>query len=274
MKKLLLGSIGFASLIASGAWAADLPMKAPPIGRMEADPWTGFYLGANVGYGVAQTRETSANAILTGALAGFTDTTATRNTMSGVIGGGQIGWNWRLAPSWIWGFETDFQGADQRSTVTGTSFSSPAAGLINTTTTTGQDKIDWFGTVRGRAGYVWGNTLWYGTGGLAYGHISVNQAASRLPGFAGVPGGSSLSGAGSVTQTRTGWTVGAGTETKLWGGWTAKLEYLYVDLGSVNNAFTIFNPATGTAASNFSSRASFRDNIVRVGLNYKLGGGY
>jgi outer membrane immunogenic protein len=81
----------------------------------------------------------------------------------------------------------------------------------------------------------------------------------------------------SLSTNRTGWTVGGGMETKLLGGWSAKLEYLYVDLGNINNAYGIalnpaffINPATAGTAGAFHT-AHLTDNIVRVGLNYQFG---
>ena len=82
----------------------------------------------------------------------------------------------------------------------------------------------------------------------------------------------------SFRQNKTGWTVGGGVETSLpWLGnasrWSAKLEYLYVDLGNVDNTFTA--PVTGSgsaAAFSYTSNTHFQDHIVRVGVNYRFGG--
>jgi outer membrane immunogenic protein len=131
-------------------------------------------------------------------------------------------------------------------------------------------KLDWFGTVRGRVGYLpTDRVLLYATGGLAYGHLG-----SDAPGL-GLGWGS----------TRAGWTVGAGAEAAIDRNWSVKLEYLYMDLGNVGGANASatgvtnapntptpgFNTVTTTAlTSAFSTR--FTDNIVRVGLNYRFGG--
>jgi outer membrane immunogenic protein len=93
----------------------------------------------------------------------------------------------------------------------------------------------------------------YATGGLAYGGVNTSETI----------GGTAF----SATDTRVGYTVGAGIEGALGGNWTAKLEYLYVDLGRVSGSFT---PAGGVITSAYSSRIT--DNVLRVGVNYKFGG--
>ena len=123
-------------------------------------------------------------------------------------------------------------------------------------------KIDWFGTVRGRIGYLADpKLLLYVTGGLAYGDVE----SSAVIGNAGTA-------FSSVSNTHVGYTVGAGIEGVIGGNWTARLEYLYVDLGTVNGSFltTIGGLGGGVLSSNYSSRIT--DNILRVGVNYKFGG--
>jgi outer membrane immunogenic protein len=116
-------------------------------------------------------------------------------------------------------------------------------------------KIDRFGTVRGRAGVlVLSKLLLYVIGGLAYGEVGSNETIGAFPGL-GTP------------NTNVGWTAGAGIEGVIGGNWTAKLEYLYVDLGTVSGSLT---PVAGGATSSYSSRIT--DNVLRVGLNYKFGG--
>ena len=106
----------------------------------------------------------------------------------------------------------------------------------------------WLGTVRGRAGYTFDRIMPYVTGGLAVGDIKASTP--------GLPGGSS---------TNAGWTVGGGVEVALPGNWTAKAEYLHVDLGR----FDCGTNCGGTPTDNVSSRA----NIFRAGVNYKFGWG-
>jgi outer membrane immunogenic protein len=118
-----------------------------------------------------------------------------------------------------------------------------------------QQKEPWFGTLRGRLGATTGPALFYVTGGLAYGNVVTNVSQN--------PGALSAVTA-SANQIKAGWTVGGGIEAALIGNWSAKVEYLYVDLGSQNLTFLDIVPRTTTLATNF------RDNVHRAGVNYKL----
>jgi len=123
-------------------------------------------------------------------------------------------------------------------------------------------KIDWFGTVRGRLGILaTPQVLLYATGGLAYGEVD----SSAVIGAAGTA-------FSTVSNTHVGWTVGAGIEGMIGPNWTARLEYLYIDLGTANGSFatTIGALGGGSVVENFSSHVT--DNILRVGINYKFGG--
>jgi outer membrane immunogenic protein len=122
------------------------------------------------------------------------------------------------------------------------------------------------------------------TGGLAWGTVQNNLAVTNPSG--GVVDGLApasilpaiFGGGGSFSHTQTGWTIGGGVESRIWGAWSLKLEYLYVDLGSmtdsfglvVNPRFIATNPASLSGlAAGVTSSTHFTDNIVRVGLNYK-----
>jgi iron complex outermembrane recepter protein len=123
-------------------------------------------------------------------------------------------------------------------------------------------KLEWFATLRGRLGAtVTPGALAYVTGGLAVGEI---MTAGTVFGFDG--DGNPVNTIVSSHNTKAGWTVGGGIEGRLAGNWTAKLEYLYLDLGTVS---TVPTPAANaTVATAFNSRVT--DNIVRAGLNYKF----
>lgn len=245
-----------AALIALGAVspavAADMSpapfYKAPAM--LPSYNWTGLYIGANIGGSFG-------NADTSVAFAGAGVATPSFN-MDGVVGGGQIGYNLQTG-SWIWGIEADFQGTSQSGSgaASQTGILNINAALIPVTGNLAySEKLPWFGTVRGRLGFTPADRWFlYATGGLAYGEVDTNSTLTVGPTSAGT----------SFSNTKTGWTVGAGVEAALWGKWTGKLEYLYVDLGSVNNSFTglsIFTPVT------ISSHVT--DNIVRVGLNYRF----
>jgi outer membrane immunogenic protein len=139
---------------------------------------------------------------------------------SGFVGGVQAGYNWLNGP-WVFGIEGDFQGNGASDTFAPWKFSNP-----------------WFGTVRGRAGYAINNVLLYGTAGLAFGELT-GQTFGSL----------------SESHTNAGWTVGLGAEVGLAQNWSAKVEYLYVDLNDSN--FTI------TGAQN-----GYHFGLLRAGVNY------
>jgi len=227
MKKLLLCACAFTSL-AGGALAADLParmpVKAPDYVPMFT--WTGFYLGGNIGVGWTNGNATTTVAGIPGTISG---------SGSGVLGGGQIGYNWQTN-SIVFGVETDIQASGGSGT---------ANGVNGALTSTATGKTPWFGTIRGRLGYAPGRWMVYVTGGGVYGHSNVNGTTNI-----GVPF--------SASSDFWAWTVGAGVETALWDRWTGKLEYLYV--GTPDRVPV---PA-GVAVTGGRANTS----ILRVGLNY------
>jgi outer membrane immunogenic protein len=220
----------------------DVPAYVPP------NTWAGFYVGVNGGYGWSN----SGNSIgYSDGGAGFVGADhSARAQPQGGFGGGQIGYNFQSG-SFVYGVETDFQGGDISDRITGTT-----SGLNSYNT---RESIDWFGTVRGRVGYSFGNTLFYGTGGFAYG--DVRQRASLTNGVDSV----TLSN----SNTQTGYVVGGGVEYKINPAWSLKAEYQYIDLGTAKlNGLETTGAAAGTTNldTNFST--------VRLGLNYRFGGGY
>jgi outer membrane immunogenic protein len=159
------------------------------------------------------------------------DRTGTFDLSGGVIGG-TVGFNWQTGQL-VLGIEGD---ADW-SGVSGTTSTLCPVGCTT--------RNDWLGTVRGRVGYAFDRFLPYVTGGLAAGDIR-----ATTPGFAG------------ATQTNLGWTIGAGMEVVIAGNWSAKAEYLHVDLGSFNCGL-----ACGLVTPD---NVSFRANLARGGVNYKF----
>ena len=118
-------------------------------------------------------------------------------------------------------------------------------------------KIKWFGTARGRLGYATGPALFYLTGGLAYGNVKTTLTE--------LAGGTITSA--SVSDSNIGWTVGGGAEAALWGNWTAKTEYLYMDLGSTTS-LNVSNTIAGAGALNRLLTSDVRAHIFRGGVNY------
>lgn len=138
---------------------------------------------------------------------------------SGFAGGVQAGYNFQTGP-WVFGIEGDIQASGAEQTFAPWKFSNP-----------------WFGTVRGRAGYALNNVLFYGTGGLAFGELRATTFGL------------------TESNTNAGWTLGVGAEMGFAPNWSAKVEYLYVDLANSN--FVV------TGASN-----GYRFGLIRAGVNY------
>lgn len=256
-KQLLLGTAIGALMVIDPALAADLPVKAPvkaPV--VAAYNWTGCYFGGNVGYSWGRTQG-DVNVPNLDTIFSLTDLFPFSLHPKGVIGGGQIGCNWQNNV-WVLGLETDFQGSAEKDT---TNFSSFAFGEgFNQSI---EAKIEWFGTARGRVGYLITPTLMlYGTGGLAYGKTTFTDNVVQNLFGGGITSATSLSG----SKTRVGWTLGGGAEGALfnWNDWTWKVEYLYVNLGSQGGSG--IDPIIGP----YTWNAKFTDNVLRVGLNYRI----
>ena len=187
--KLISGLAGAAfGFAASGfAFAADMPVKAPPPPAPVFN-WTGFYVGGNVGYGWGSANSDvnyfdafdvpSATNCVEDIFALCINGSDTVH-MNGVIGGVQAGYNWQNG-NYLLGAEADFQGSGQSGT---NNFNIPFNnGNPSNASISLKDRMPWFGTVRGRVGYVANQWLLYATGGVAYGRIEGNSSATA-PGF-------------------------------------------------------------------------------------------
>jgi outer membrane immunogenic protein len=227
--------------------------------------YTGFYAGLNGGGGFENTINNGVTSCSSVFFVWCSLVPGQLNTRpSGFIGGGQIGYNWQSG-LYVWGVETDFQGADIRGSATVTNYST--AFPADSVTAAGSQKIDWFGTFRGRLG--WTPTpplLIYATGGLAYGQVKTNVS------FAGA--GTGVFGASAVakTDTRAGWTVGGGAEWMFAPQWSIKAEYLYYDLGtdSVDQTLNLYFGGPLLGSVGIHSAAHYHGNIVRGGVNFKF----
>ncbi len=229
------------TLMATPVLAAELPVKAPPAPPPPECIWCGFYIGANVG-GSWGNAHSSFDA--PGFPAFFTDSTRP----DGVIGGGQLGYNWQTN-NWVFGIETDIQASGQRDSLTLAAVATPLGGISLTQT----DKETWFGTTRGRLGFTPANNwLLYGTGGAAYGNV--NSAFTLATPFG--------TATASDSATRFGWTAGGGVEYMFLPRWSFKVEYLYMDLGTANLSQPL----------GITQHIRFHDNIARIGIDYHFGG--
>jgi len=201
MKSKIIAGLGLAAMLATPAAAADLAYKAPAAYAVApVFTWTGFYLGANAGYGWGE-------ADYSGDIDGF-------------LGGIQAGYNYQLSGPFVIGVEADIQYSNIESSVF---------------------TLDYFGTVRARAGFAVDQFLLFGTAGFAYGRGSYEVAGL------------------TNDKTNMGWTVGAGAEYAIDLNWSVKAEYLYVDLGQETYA-TVGGPID----------VGLTSNILRAGVNYRF----
>lgn len=273
IKKLGLAAIVAAVAASGSALAADLApnYKAPVKAFAPVQTWDGFYVGGNVGYDWSQgstgisavSNDPTLVAPLAALIAAGSLPAALSPSAKGVIGGAQFGYNWQVAPQWLVGLETDFQGSDVKGSVT----QGRVPVGFDPTSTTVTKGLDWFGTVRGRVGVlVTPQWLLYGTGGFAYGQTKTSFSTTDLTGCLA---GATLCANGASSSTRTGWTAGAGAEVMFAPNWSFKAEYLYVDLGrrTLNVAASTFPTIVYTTST------PFREQIARVGVNYHFSTG-
>ncbi|WP_420962479.1 outer membrane protein [Brucella sp. IR073] len=240
MKAVLLASV--AALFATSAMAADAIVSepTPPAAAVDTFSWTGGYIGLNAGYAGGKFKHP---VTLTDELLGETLLSDSIDfDADGFVGGVQAGYNYQLGNGIVLGAEADFQG----STLKG-----DESELLGTTLK-GETKVEWFGTVRARLGYTpVERLLVYATGGLAYGKIksSLSDGTDSI----------------SDSETKTGWTVGAGAEYALDNHWTVKGEYLYTDLGK--RTLVDFTTAD---LYNLNVKNDVTFHTIRVGVNYKF----
>jgi outer membrane immunogenic protein len=226
-------------LLASGSsavWAADFPLPVseprPPAIYDANGPytnWAGIYLGLNGGYGLGSSQWTIGGA-----------GTDVFNT-SGPLFGGTVGFNYPVSAV-LFGVEGDLDWSGLSGSVGNCAFNS--AGAVASC----QTKSNLLGTARARVGYALDRTLIYVTGGAAFAPVQ-----------AGLNPSSSFD-----TATKFGWAAGAGVEFAVYGNWSAKAEYLYIDLASASCS-TVANCGTATGSS-----VAFTENVVRGGLNYRF----
>jgi len=213
---------------ASTAHAADMPLKAPGL-RWVYD-WTGFYVGGHFGYGG-------------GSLGPGTNPLPEQgvlfpHSVTGLIGGYQIGYNRELANRVVLGIEAD---STFTSPLDHSAFGRMPPVPFNST-------IDYVGTVRGRVGYAFDRIMPYVTGGFAWGHarVDINDGSGA-----------------TIGHSQFGWTAGAGVEFAVSGDWSAKLEYEYVDLARQGYDLSGFL-LPGVAIDP-------RIHLLKFGLNYHFG---
>jgi outer membrane immunogenic protein len=227
MKQLLLAGVGLAAVAMSSALAADVPRSRslPPPRAPAFVPfftWNGFYVGVNAGYGFGNSTWTD----------NVTQVSTGNFKVSGALVGGTAGYNVQFG-AYVFGLEGDVGWSGIKGSTT--------ANCIGTCETSNR----WLGTARGRIGYAFDRFLPYLTAGAAFGDIK-----------------GSVLGIGRFDETRVGWTGGGGLEYAFIDNWSAKVEYLYVDLGTAT--------CNATCSGGNPFDITFKTNILRGGVNYKF----
>ena len=251
MKKLLLGTA--MSLVAvAGAVAADLPPAPAPVPFYSKAPppmwtWTGFYIGANGGYGWSPANTVSlTNPPLT------VNGVVGPGSATGGFGGGQVGYNWQIG-AFVLGAEADVQGASIKGS-SGNLVIDPAGDVALS-----NQNLNFFYTVRGRAGLAFDRALVYFTGGFAGGTVNDTILVTNPA----VPGTSAT----LVDSTsRSGYVLGGGLEYAFDRHWSLKGEYQYLNLGSGILSGPVL-PGPGTITST-SVKDTFQ--TVRGGINFRF----
>ncbi len=200
-RTVFAAALALLALTSSAAYAADIQ---PYANQTRGYSWQGPYAGANLGYQSGSVSNSPADP-------------------SGVVGGVQAGYN-RQHGQFVFGAETDLQVSDADDRFAPWKFSNP-----------------WFGTLRGRAGFAMNSVLFYGTAGLAYGTLRLENTLTGV----------------SESRANAGWAAGAGLEVALMGNWTARAEYLYVDLS--DRTYVLTNTSHGIGSS-----------MLRLGVNYRF----
>jgi outer membrane immunogenic protein len=262
MKRIVLAA-AFVALGSASALAADLGAhtygKAPAMATA-ATNWSGLYIGGNVGYGWGN--NSTDFSFLPTPDEFEVNNASLRARSSGVIGGAQLGYNWQIG-SLVTGVEADIQGSGIKGSARGTPIFADRGIPDPNGVLSSEQKLAWFGTVRGRLGVtVTPDLMLYGTGGLAYGRAdaSANWFQSN--------GGVQNQAPASVSRTQIGWTAGAGAEWMFARNWSAKLEYLYIDLGSASAIRDVTRNQVLVPPFAVGYTWHARENIARVGLNY------
>ena len=263
MKSKIAFAMAAIALMTGTSFAADVAVTdlhvSRPIPVVRRADWTGLYFGINAGFSWAQA---TTNTVIEPAATGFIPVvppaaiTATSSAqLSGGVAGGQIGFNWQTG--WlVIGIEADGQWSGQESSVT-------AVCVTVCTSLTGNVKLRSFWSGRFRAGYAFDRILAYGTFG--------GVVANALHDWTATISGATASFL-PLSNSRAGLAAGVGVEGMFWGNWSARLEYLYLDIDNLvatGFAPNAFGTPYGNGAVTVTSR--FRDHILRAGINYRFG---
>ena len=237
-------------IVAAPAYAADPPSRAPaPSPVFTPAPvfsWTGFYVGADLGYAWESLNTTF----------GPWGNVGSNVAPSGIIGGGYLGYNFQVSPMFVLGLEGDVEGASVRQSRNTLALATLGVGAVGGTFAPFGNNVsltnNFRASVRARAGVAFNQALWYVTGGVAFANYNATM---------------SWGNAWSETWStgRTGWTLGTGLEYAFTPNWIGRVEYRFSQFGN----FSHFSPLAGYTISQ-----RINDSAIRVGIAYKFGGGY
>ncbi|HXW31294.1 MAG TPA: outer membrane beta-barrel protein [Xanthobacteraceae bacterium] len=275
-----------AALLAGPAFAADMPLKAPPPPAVFS--WDGCYVGGNMGWvgdrpsttlSPTGTYLTPAGALAppnangTGALAGdlASVTDSLRTTGSGFAGGGQVGCNKQVG-QWVFGIEGDIDGTSLRDTLSASFAPVTSANpffTVSSHTDTVTAQVDWYSTFRTRFGYAADRWIFYVTGGFAVG--DVNSSTNVTFGSNGTsPVYANAVHLGSSAAFAVGGTAGAGVEYAFTDHWSAKVEYLFIVLARPSYNSPLTAPAGVAPGYAWNTVLSEQIQTVRFGVNYRF----
>jgi outer membrane immunogenic protein len=242
MKKFLLSTVGLIALgMAAPASAADMAVKAPPAPPPPAlYNWTGFYIGANGGWGETHNCWDFVTVLGTSISDGC-------RTRSGGLAGGQLGYRWQVN-QWVFGVEGQGDWAD---------LSNTRVSLVDPAFST-RVRTDGIGLLTGQVGYAWNQALLYVKGG---GAVTGNRF-DILSSF----NGNSLA---ATETTRWGGAVGVGFEYGFSPGWSVGVEYDHLFMGHNNNTFSVVNPIVAGALNRIDEDV----DMVTARFNYRFNWG-
>jgi outer membrane immunogenic protein len=221
-------------VVASAAGAADLSLKAPGPAPVTWS-WTGFYIGGHVGagWGTIETETVGGGFVFS------------QGTVNGFVGGGQVGYNWQAGPV-VLGVEAD---------ASATSIKGTTPCIVGVFVC--KRNVDWMATFTGRIGFTADRALIYVKGGGAWADFKYNTSVAGI-------------GVATADQGQWGALVGAGVEYAFAPGWSAKIEYDYIDFGQHTVPFTLVGVGAGGVVN---VNATQNLHTVKFGVNYRFGSG-
>jgi outer membrane immunogenic protein len=258
-----VGGAGFvlAGSAAMPASAAEIS-PAPVYKTAAVHNWTGVYIGVHQGYALSGGQPVQVSSLPSPVATGQADFDV-RFDSKGFLGGGQAGYNWQVSPTWVVGVEADLsyssvKGKARFTEITSFGVPAPPGSFQDVS-----EKLNWLGTLRARTGFLANDrTLLFVTAGLALGSV-------KYSGFQDL-GDPMFQYAGAVTKTKLGWSIGGGGEWAMSSNWSAKVEYLYYDLGDetiVQDRVAVIPNDPFKIVSTFETKG----HILRAGLNYRFG---